>query len=135
MDTNQLDQRFASNTQIHNYDVSTLFIETRGYMGLLFKLMSINARDIINVYADCIYLFYQLFLTTEHLIGKSKKIENWDKKAILYKQFLVQIRTGMYAPDKLLSMWEALKDDITNSGIYDEDESTTINNIRALMSG
>jgi hypothetical protein len=104
-------------------------------MGLLFKLISINARDIINVYADCIYLFYQLFLTTEHLIEKSKKIDRWDEKAILYRTFLLQIRTGVYVPDKLLSMWEALKDDITNSGIYDEDESTTINNIRSLMSG
>jgi hypothetical protein len=104
-------------------------------MGLLFKLLSINARDIINVYGDCVYLFYQLYITTEHLIEQSKKIEDWDKKAILYKRFLNQIRTGQYVPNKLLKMWEALKDDITNAGIYDEDESTTVNNIRSLMSG
>ena len=120
---------FPSNLQIHNYDISILYIETRGLMGLLYRRLARRDGDIIGVYNQCIYSFAQLYDMVKHVIRKSGKIEDWDKREEIYQKLLDQIQEGLFDPDKLIKFWRFLSSDIVNSGIYNEDENKIISTL------
>lgn len=126
---------FPSNIQIHNYDISTLFIETRGTVRLLFKKLSTNKGDVAGTYEDCIYLFSQLFDMVQDVIRRSGKVDDWEEKEKQYKSFIDRIGKGEFMPQQMVKMWEFLKEDIIKSGVYDENEESRIKTILKLVGG
>jgi len=121
-----MQQPFPTNLQIHNYDISTLFIETRGWIRLLYRRLARKDGDIVSVYNECIYYLSQLFDAVKHIIRNSGKIENWKQKEKEYKEFFDLILNGEFVPYTTIKIWESLSEDIIESGIYDEDENSMI---------
>lgn len=126
-------QSFPSNIQIHNYDISTLFIETRGWVCKLLSDMNQKNTGVVKTYHNAIYYFIQLFEAARHMIRKSGKIETWDKKEKLYFKFLERIEKKAYLPSLLIAQWRFLSEDIVEAGLYDEDEMSEIKTIVGLM--
>jgi len=124
---------FPANIDIHNYDISTLFIETRGWMCKLFSDMSQKSGTVVKTYKTAIYYFIQLFEASRYMVRKSGKIEDWNKKEFIYLKFLYNIQNNHYLPKQLIDMWRALSDDIVTAGIYDEDEMSEIKTVVSLM--
>lgn len=126
-------QNMPSNIQIHNYDLSTLFIETRGWICKLFSDMSNNSGNTLQTYKNSVYYFIQLFEASRHMIRNSYKIEEWDKKEKIFLKFLQRISKLEYLPNLLIENWRCLSEDIVNAGLYDEDEATEIKTVMGLM--
>lgn len=125
---------FPSNLEIHNYDISTLFIETRGWIRLLYRRMARGDGNIVTAYNNVVYMISQLWDAARLAIRRSGKIEKWDEKEKIYSKILEDVATGKFIPHTLIKFWEFLSEDIVDSGIYDEDK-TSLMHIIARMIG
>jgi hypothetical protein len=127
---------FPSNIQIHNYDVSVLFIQTRGWINLLYtKVATNNKSGAVTTYATCINFLKQLYDTVKYNIRKLDNVPDWNKKEKLYDEYFERLMKGVYNPTELIKIWDNLRDDIEASGIYSEGENEKIKLITRLLVG
>lgn len=126
-------QQFPSNIQIHNYDLSSLFIETRGWICKLISDMSQKNAGIVKTYQNAFYYFIQLFEASRHMIRKSGKIDDWNDKEKLYFKFIKRIEDQEYLPQLMIEHWRFLSDDIVQAGLYDNTDYKEIKTIVKMM--
>ena len=115
------EQKFPSNKEVLNYDICVLFVEARGYVRFLSKRLAMGDNQIVGIYYDAYYHLVQLFDTANLLIVRSGKLKSWKQRERKYKKFFNEIQEGIFEPEKLLKVWEALSKDISEAGIYDGD--------------
>lgn len=126
-------QTFPSNSEIHSYDISSLFIETRGWIIKLQSDMAQKNTNIVKTYNDAKYYFIQLFEASRHMIKNSCKVENWIEKERLYYMFIDRISNNQWLPELLIKYWRCLCDDIVSGGLYDDKEGELERNVKTLM--
>lgn len=126
-------QNFPKNSEIHSYDISTLFIETRGWVCKLISDMSQQNTNIVSTYNTSVYYFIQLFESSRHMIRASGKVQDWYDKEKIYFNFLDRINERQFLPELLIRMWRCLCEDIVSGGIYDDGEISEIKTIVSLM--
>lgn len=126
---------FPSNIQLHNYDISTLFIETRGWMCKLMLDAAQKSGSLVKTYYRAAYYYIQLFESSRHMIRKSGKIDDWDNKEKLYMELTQRIINNDFIPEILTNYWRALCDDIVAAGLYNSADDDWAKNILKLLGG
>lgn len=101
-------------------DITLLAIEARGWAGSLFRRLSRNDGDIIQIYNNFIEIFFQLYLSLKHNVEKTNKIEDWKEKMEIYdKLFYNDLLHGKFMPEKVLKYFDIFMSDMIKCGIYD----------------
>ena len=128
-------QNIPSNIQIHNYDLSSLFIETRGHVCKLMSDIANNSGEAMGTYKSSVYYFIQLYQASRNMIDSSGKVKDWKQKDEIYRRFISMLNAGQFLPDELYRYWEYLSDDIVLAGLYKEADEDWAKNILRLLGG
>jgi len=100
-------------------DITLLAIEARGWAGALFRRLSRNDGDLVQVYNHFIEIFFQLYLAFKYNASQTNKIDDWgEKQKVFDSLFYNDILHGKFIPEKLLKYFDAFMDDMIKCGIY-----------------